>query len=90
VWFGRECFSRRWNVFSIGGFGFFCLVVEELHEQLVMAHLLALGSVDAFEQRGDETFLDGEFSFKASDFRSEFSNLFFGRFDAVTLSIRRA
>jgi hypothetical protein len=55
-----------------------------------MAHLLALGSVDAFEQRGDETFLDGEFSFKASDFRSEFSDLFFGRFDAVTLSIRRA
>ena len=48
-----------------------------------MAHLLTLGTIDAFEQRGDETFLDGEFSFKGSYSRSELGDLLFGRFDAV-------
>ena len=90
AWFGRECFSRRWNVVSIGGFGFFCLVVEELHEQLVMAHLLALRAVDAFEEGGDDAFPDRKLRFKRGNLRGEFGNLLFGRFDGYLSSISHA
>ena len=51
-------FSRRSLGFGRGGFGLFCLVSEELQEELIVTHLLALGSVDAFEQCRDDAFLD--------------------------------
>jgi hypothetical protein len=41
----------------------FCLISQEFQKELIMTHLLALGSVDALEQCGDDAFLDGEFSF---------------------------
>jgi hypothetical protein len=50
-------------VFGSGGFGLFCLVSEELQDELFVTHLFALGSVDAFEQCRDDTLLDGEFGF---------------------------
>ena len=56
-------FSRRSLVFGSGGFGLFCLVSEELQEELIVTHLLALGSVDALEQCRDDALLDGKFSF---------------------------
>jgi hypothetical protein len=52
-----------------------------------MTHLLALGSVDAFEKCGDETFLDGEFGFEGSDFRSELGDLFLWSFDVSNQAI---
>jgi hypothetical protein len=52
-----------------------------------MTHLLALGSVDAFEKRGDEAFLDGEFGFEGSDFRSELGDLFLWSFDVSNQAI---
>ena len=66
-WLGNECFSRRWFFASNGGFGLFCLILEELHEELLMIHLLALRSVDALEQSGDETFLDLQLGFEGSN-----------------------
>jgi hypothetical protein len=50
-------FSRRSLVCGSGGFGLFCLVSEELQEELLVTHLLALGSVDALEQCRDDAFL---------------------------------
>jgi hypothetical protein len=52
-----------------------------------MTHLLALGSVDAFEKRGDKTFLNGEFGFEGSDFRSELGDLFLWSFDVSNQAI---
>ena len=48
-WRGDGDFSRQWLCVSIGGFGLFCLVLEELHEELVVVHLFALRAVDALE-----------------------------------------
>jgi len=84
---GREGFSRRWNVGSSGGVGLFCLIFEELEEELVMAHLLALGSVNALEQGGDDAFLDGEIGFKVGDLGGEFFDLLFGCGDAARYSM---
>jgi hypothetical protein len=56
----------------------------------VVVHLLALGAVEAFEQGGDDTFLNGEFGFERSDFRGQAGNLFYGRFDVSTYSKPRA
>jgi hypothetical protein len=53
-------------------------------------HLLAAWTVDAFEERGDDAFLNGEFGFKRSDFRSEFLDLLLGRPDGFPSSRRRA
>jgi hypothetical protein len=50
-------------VFGSGGFGLFCLISEELQKELIVTHLLALGSVDAFEQCCNDALLDGEFGF---------------------------
>jgi hypothetical protein len=55
--------SRRSLVFGCGGGGLFCRISEELQKELIVTHFLALGSVDALEQRRDDAFLDGEFSF---------------------------
>jgi hypothetical protein len=49
-------------------------------------HPLAFGSVDALEQRGDETFLNGEFGLQRGDFRSEFLDLLFRRLDGPLTS----
>ena len=42
--------SRRWFLVSIGGFGLFCFILEEGEEELIVAHLLALGPIDAGEE----------------------------------------
>ena len=54
--FGLRVSRRSW-VCEIGGGGLFCLVLQEGHEQLVVAELLALAAIEAFEQGGDEIFL---------------------------------
>jgi hypothetical protein len=77
-------------VFGSGGGGLFCLFVEEFHEELVVIHLLAAWTVDAFEERGDDAFLNAEFGFKRSDFRREFLNLLFGRLDGFQSSKNHA
>jgi hypothetical protein len=51
-----------------------------------MTHLLALGSVKALEQSGDDAFLDGEFGFEGSDFRSKSGDLFLWSFDTFKSS----
>lgn len=84
---GRENFSRRRNIGPRGGVGLFCLVLEELQEELVMAHLLALGSVNALEQGGDDAFLDGELGFKVGDLGSEFFDLLFRSSDIIDIAI---
>jgi len=85
---GRIFVSRRWSVGSSGGFGLFCLVLEELHEELVVAQLLALRAVEALEQGGDESLLRVELGLEGVDFRGEQAvllgergDLLFGRFD---------
>ncbi len=78
---GRCGVSHRWSVGSSGGFGLFCLVLQEGHEHLVGAHLFALRAVEAFEQGGDESLPDVEFSLEGGDFRSQFGDLLLGRFD---------
>ncbi len=56
-------FSRRSLVCGRGGFGLFCLVSEELQEELIVTHLLAFCAVNALEQCRDDAFLDREFRF---------------------------
>ena len=87
---GGKCFSRRWNVVSIGGSGFFCLVLQECHEQLVVAHLLAPDTVKALEQGGDEAFLQLKLGLEGGDLGGEDGDLLCGRFDVGTLSSERA
>jgi hypothetical protein len=82
--------SRRSWVCGNGGVWLFCLVPEEFHEELVVIHLLAPGSVEAFEQSGDNAFLDGEFGFQRSDFGGEFLALLFGRPDVFPICRRHA
>ena len=84
---GERKFSHQWSGGSTGGVGLFLLFLEEFHEDLLMTHLLALGSVDAFEKRGDEAFLNGEFGFEGSDFRSELGDLFLWSFDVSNQAI---
>jgi len=84
---GREDFSRRWNVGPNDGVGLFCLVLEELQEELVMTHLLALGSVNALEQCGDDAFLDGELGLKVGDLGGKFFDLLFRRCDVDSYSM---
>lgn len=61
---GNEDFSRRWLFASSGGFGLFSLLLEELQEELVVIHLLALRAVDALEKGGDEAFLNLKLGFE--------------------------
>lgn len=82
--------SRRWNVGSSGGCGLFCLVLQEGHQQLVVAHLLALGTIEALEQGGDEAFLDVELGLEGVDFRGKFGDLLLGRLDGGISSRTRA
>lgn len=49
-----------------------------------MIHLLAAGTVKSLEQGGDDAFLNGQFGFKRSDFRGEFLDLLFRRFDGFS------
>ena len=63
-WFVGGDFSRRSCVCGIDGFELFCLVLEEGEQELIVADLLALGSVEALEQRGDDGFFLLKTSFK--------------------------
>jgi hypothetical protein len=67
---------------SIGGFGLFCLVLKEGHEELVETHFFALGPVDAGEQRGDDAFLKLKFFTETGHFNSKVCNLLVFLFDA--------
>ena len=88
---GFRCIvSRRWFLVSIGGFGLFCFILEEGEEELVVAHFLALGSVDSGEECGDEGFLGLEFSSKFGDFGAELFDLLVLGVDRVFKSNRRA
>lgn len=82
--------SRRRLLVSIGGFGLFCFILEEGEEELVVAHFLALGTVDASEERGDEGFLGLEFSSKFGDFGGELFDLLVLGVDGVFRSKWRA
>jgi len=85
---GFCCFvSRRWFLVSIGGFGLFCLVLEEGEEELFMAHLLAFGSVDAGEQSGDEGFLGLKLGSIDFEFRTKFGNFSGEFFDLLVLGV---
>jgi len=82
-------FSRRGKLASIGGFGLSRLVAKKVHEELIVARLLALRPVDALDQGGDDVFLDGQFAPEGLDLRREQAVLLFesfvffsGRFDA--------
>lgn len=55
-----------------------------------MTHLLALGSVEALEQGGDDAFLEGEFGFKICDLGGVCFDLLLRRYYADSYSIRRA
>lgn len=82
--------SRRWFLVSIGGFGLFCFFLKEGEEELVVAHLFALGPVYAGEQCGDEGFLGLEFGAKVSHFGGELFDLLVFGVDRISGSKRYA
>ena len=93
----RRLVSRRWSVGSSGGFGLFCLVLQEGQEELVVAHLLAPRAVKPLEQGGDDTLLRLQLGLEGVDFRGEQAvllgesrDLLFGRFDGPKGSRPRA
>src|SRR5690606_9234567 len=70
---------------------------QEGHEELVLAHLLALRAVEALEQGRDDALLDVEFGLQGIDFRGEqavlpgeLGDLVFRRFDGDQGSTGRA
>ena len=52
-----------------------------------MGHLLTGGTINTLEEGGDDAFLEGELGLEGGDFRGEYFDLFFGRFDTFIGSI---
>jgi len=51
-----------------------------------VVHFFAFGSVDAFEQSGDEAFLHFKLGFECGDLGGQFGDLLFGCFDGSLTS----
>lgn len=77
-------FSRRSCLFGLGAAGLFFFVLQEGHDELVMAHLFALGPVEFFEQGGDEVFLKAQFLTQSGVLRDEVFNLLVSLVDGIS------